>query len=475
MPHVRRAGEKPRVVILGGGFGGAYAAQTLAKRCRRGEIDLTVIDRNNYLLFYPLLVEAGVGAIEPRHVVVPLRRFMPGADFRMAEVISIDLQQQRVTFQVIGCEEEESIHYDHLVFGLGSITKIPPIPGLKEWSFQLKSLTDAVELRDRGIRLLELANTMPSEQDRRDLLRVVTVGANFTGIEFAGEYHAFLTAAAREYKNVSQSEIEMLVLEYADRILPAVDADLAGWAHDTLTKRGVDIRSKTSVTQVHERQVVLTTGQIVGTRTVVWAAGIAPNPIVAKSGLPVNERGYVDCESTLRVKGFDNVWAIGDAASVFDENGKPYAATAQNASRQGPLVAQNILATINGQDLQPFRFKPLGSFAAIGHRSAAAEVLGRNFKGFLGWFLFRGTYLMKMPTLSMKIRLALDWFLELILQSEIVQLGVHRPRNSEEKADNPPQREQPYRTEARQGISSPSSPLAGGGGQEVEGSGGIRR
>ncbi|HSI72865.1 MAG TPA: FAD-dependent oxidoreductase [Fimbriimonas sp.] len=415
-----------RVVVLGGGFGGAYAAQVLSgkKQC-----ELTVLDRNNFLLFYPLLVEAGVGALEPRHVVVPLRLFMPNADFKMAEVQSVDLSGQRVQYQVFGSSETTEIGYDHLILALGSITRIPDLPGLREYGFEFKSLTDAVDLRDRGIRLLELANTVSDEKLRRDILRHVVVGANFTGIEFAGEYHAFLCEASEHYQNVEAHEIEMIVLEHGKHILPAVRPDLSEWAERTLTKRGVDIRPQTTITEVGEDWARLTTGERLATRTVVWAAGIAPNPLIAKiEGLPLNEKGYIDCDGDLRVRGLSNVWAVGDCATVYDASGKPYAATAQSASRQGPLAAKNILAVLDGKETKRFTFKPLGAYAAIGRRAAAAEVLGHSVKGFFGWFLYRGTYLAKMPTVAMKIRIAVDWALELILKSPIVQLGVHRPR-----------------------------------------------
>jgi NADH dehydrogenase len=415
-----------RVVVVGGGFGGAYAAQVLS---RSKGIDLTVIDRNNFLLFYPLLVEAGVGALEPRHVVVPLRLFMPNADFRMGEVLEIDLKAQRVRYQIFGSPEVTEIGYDHLILALGSITRIPNLPGLKEFGFEFKSLTDAVDLRDRGIRLLELANTVADEKERRDILRHVVVGANFTGIEFAGEYHAFLSEASRHYHNVSAREIEMVVMEHGKHILPAVRPDLSAWAERTLRKRGVDIRPETTITEIGEDYALLTTGERLPTKTVVWAAGIAPNPLIAKiDGLAINEKGYIDCDADLRVKGLANVWAVGDCATVYDSLGKPYAATAQSASRQGPLAARNILALLAGKETKPFKFRPLGAYAAIGCRSAAADVLGHSVKGFLGWFLYRGTYLAKMPTWAMKIRIAVDWALELVLKSPVVQLGVHRPR-----------------------------------------------
>ena len=421
---------RKRVLILGGGFGGAYAAQKLVKALKGSEYDLTLVDRNNYLLFYPLLVEAGVGVLEPRHVVVPIRKFMPGADFRMAEVVGIDTDRREVKIQVTGHPRPEILNYDHLVIGLGSITRVPPIPGLAEHGFELKSLTDAISLRDRGIRLLELANTLASEADRRSLLRVIVVGGNFTGVELAGEYQAFLTEAAKQYSNVSPSEIEVRILELGERILPAVDGELAEWAVKTLTKRGLVIQTGNSVTEVGKDFAILKSGERLGTETVVWAAGIAPNPLLASiESLPKNQRGYVECERDLRVKGFENIWGIGDSATVYDADGKPYPATAQTASRQGPLVARNILSVIQGQSTRTFAYKLVGSFAIIGHRNAAAEFMGLKFRGFVGWFLYRGTYLAKMPTFAMKVRLAFDWFLELVLPTEVVQLGVHRVKS----------------------------------------------
>lgn len=422
------AGSKPRIVILGGGFGGAYAAHALRKHARRGDFDVVLIDRNNYLLFYPLLIEAGAGAIEPRHVVVPIRKFAPDRSFLMADVTEVDLGGSQVRYRVAGETREASLHFDHLVIALGSVTRVPTqIAGMREFGFEIKSLTDAVSLRDRAIRLLEMANTVGSKDARRDLLRTVVVGASFTGIEFAGEYEAFLKGAAREYSNIDPDEIEVIVLEHGQRILPAMPERLANWAEAALNRRGVKVLRQTSVKDVDGEGCTLTTGDRLPSQTVVWAAGIAPNPLLSQiQGLPLNEKGYIDCERTLQVRGWSNVWAIGDAATVMGENGRPYAATAQNASRQGPHVADNVCAAMEGRSLRTFNFRTLGSFAAIGNRQAVAEVFGATFTGFLGWFLFRGAYLVKMPTLALKARIAMDWALEIILPSPPAQMGIHR-------------------------------------------------
>ncbi len=236
------------MVIIGGGFGGAYAAQRLAKKAAR-DTEIVLIDRQNFLLFYPLLIEAGVGQLEPRHVTVPIRKFLgKNAKFIMAEVESVDLVGQQVGYRVEGLAESVSLHYDHLILAPGSITKLPPIPGLASHSFQLKTLRDSIEFRDRGIQLLEMANTMSDPKARRALLRIVIVGSNFSGIELAGEYMEFLTDQAKHYPNLDEADVQFVVVEYADRILPAIDSDLAVFAMRNLEKRGLIIHTRTTLT-----------------------------------------------------------------------------------------------------------------------------------------------------------------------------------------------------------------------------------
>ena len=255
-------------------------------------------------------------------------------------------------------------------------------------------------------------------------------------MELAGEYHAFMGEAMRRYPNIRKADLRTLVLEYSDRILGGTSQPLADWCETTLGKRGVEIRKGDTVTEIGEDFAQTKGGERVPTHTVVWAAGIAPNPMVEAFGFPMNEKGYIECERDLRVKGLDAVWAIGDSAHVPPKPGeKPYAATAQNATREGPLCARNIVATLNGEETKPFDFSPLGNFAAIGHKQAAAQVLGRNITGFLGWVLYRGAYLMKMPTFKLKFRLVGDWIGELLVPHEPVQLGVHERKESGEPGD----------------------------------------
>lgn len=438
MSTLLRAGAKPSVLILGGGFGGAYAAQRLSRRLPK-DWDLTVVDRNNFLLFYPLLVEACVGSLEARHVVVPTRMFLKRGRLLMAEVRSVDLQDQSAVIQVIGADETMRLHYDQLILALGSTTKLPNIPGLKEHAFQFKGLADGIDLRDRGIRLLELANTVDDPQVRRAILRVVVVGANFTGIEFAGEYQDFLVDASKAYERVSKDEISVVVLELADRILGALEPELAAYAHRHLVARGLDIRTKISLAQVGEREVTLTDGARLETYTTVWCAGISPSPLLRQvAGLPVNEQGYIDCGKDLRVAGYDNVWAVGDSAAVMDDEGKPYVATAQNATRQGTTCAANVLRSIEGEPTEPFRFNSLGSLAALGCRTAVAKVFGIKLAGFPAWFMYRTVYLFKMPSWSRRLRIMMDWTADLFMRAQPVQLGIRRAtRGVPEEAPEP--------------------------------------
>jgi len=343
----------------------------------------------------------------------------------MAEVERIDLAQQRIEFRVAGLEVAEALHFDHLILAPGSVTKFPPIPGLEEHAFQLKSLQDSIEFRDRGIRLLETANTVENREERRALLRIVIVGSNFSGIELAGEYQEFLTEQAKNYPNVDEDDVQVVVVEYADRILPAIDEDLARFARRNLEGRGVVVHTKTSLSHVCPEHVILTTGEKVSTHTTVWCAGIAPSPLLSETkDLPLDKRGYIVCRKTTQVEGYENFWAVGDSAFIPDKDGVPYAATAQNASRQGPLAAENVLRSLRGEPLREFEFTSLGSLAAIGCRTAVARVFGVKLSGFIAWWLFRTVYLMKMPSWSRRVRIVIDWTLSLFFKQEPVQLGV---------------------------------------------------
>ncbi|MBI1369545.1 MAG: NAD(P)/FAD-dependent oxidoreductase [Planctomycetes bacterium] len=425
-----RTPSSPRILIIGGGFAGAYCVSHLHRKLRPAEADITLVNRSNYFIFFPLLVEAGTGSLEPRHTVVSLRKFLKKTKIRTAEVTGIDLAARRVTAER---SDGQPMHfdYDHLVFALGSVTRLPDVPGLREHGFELKSLADAVGLRDRAIELLELADACDDPERRKALLHMVIVGANFSGVELAGEFHVFMRHAARLYPNVSPDECGVTLVEREDRILPALDRSLADYAADHLRGRGVNIRLKQSVTAIGPESATIDNGDTLAAHTVVWTAGIAPNPLIARTGLPTDPRGYIRCERDLRVEGYDHVWAIGDSAVNKDADGHAYPATAQHAVRQGKHLAANLRAVLRGEPTRPCEITNMGSLAALGCRTAVAQVFGFRIAGFPAWFMWRTVYLMKIPGWGRRIRIALDWTINLIFSHEYVQLGLHRARSDD--------------------------------------------
>ena len=418
--------RKTRVVVLGGGFAGAYCAQQLERRVDRSEVEIVLIDRRNYFIFYPLLVEAGTGSLEPRHAVVSLRHFLRHTTLRMGTVRDIDFAQRRVHFMQDAPLGESSLEYDHLVIALGSITMIPSIPGLREHGFELKELRDAVALRDRAIQLLELADATQDEEQRRALLHFVVVGGSFTGVEVAGEFDVFLKEASRDYANVRASDCQVTLVEMQKHILPALDEELGEYAAAQLQRRGIRIMTEETVSSVHTDHAICESGERLDAHTLIWAAGIAPPPLVGDLELPTDQRGYIVCERDLRVQGHEDVWAIGDCAVNIDAEGNPYPATAQHAVRQAEAAAKNIASVLRGKPAQPCDITPRGTLAALGCRTAVARIFNIKLSGFPAWFLWRTIYLFKMPGWARRLRVAIDWTMSLFFRRSVVQLGIHQ-------------------------------------------------
>jgi NADH dehydrogenase len=413
-----------RIVIVGGGFGGAYCAQKLERLFPDRAVETVLLDRNNFITFYPLLVEAGTGSLEPRHAVVSTRHFLRRTRFIMAEVIGVDFESRAVSYRLPDATRPASLTFDHLVLALGSVTMLPEVPGLHDHGFEMKSLADAVTLRDRAIRKLEHADAIDEPAERKRLLHFVVVGASFTGVEVAGEFEVFLRQACRHYPNLDPSDVSITVVEKSDRILPALDEEMGRYALRVLTRRGIDVRLNSTVTRVEPRCAELDSGEALDADTVIWCAGIAPNPLIEKLSLPTDSRGYIRCEPDLRVESFDTVWAIGDAAVNVDPNGEAYPATAQHAVRQGEELARNLARVLRGQAARPCRITNRGSLAALGCRTGVAKVFGVKLSGFSAWFLWRTVYLFKMPGWARKLRVGLDWTMDLIFPKDEVQLGL---------------------------------------------------
>ena len=415
-----------RIVIIGGGFAGAYCAQALEKRLPRATAQVLLVDRNNYFVFHPLLVEAGTGSLEPRHAVVSLRAFLRRTTFRMAEVEEVDLGRREVFCRPPGGGSSDKIPYDHLILAPGSATRLPGLPGLDVHGLEMKGLADAVMLRDRAIGMLELADASSDPALRRALLHFVVVGGNFTGVEVAGEIHSFLRDARRVYRGIKSDECRVTLVEISGRILPALDEAMAEYATARMRRCGMTVLTGASVERIERDRVALRGGESLPAHTVIWCAGIQPGALVGKVHVPVDVRGYVLCERDLRVRGFENVWAIGDCAVIPDPGGRPYPATAQHAVREGAHLARNLARALAGKPLRPFVYTSRGSLASLGCRTGVARIFGIKLSGFPAYFLWRSYYWLRMPGLARKVRVALDWTAGLLFSRDLVQLGLHR-------------------------------------------------
>lgn len=433
--ETRRSRSIPRIVIVGGGFGGAYCARALERRLEKGEAEIVLLDRNNFITFFPLLVEAGTGSLEPRHAVVSTRLFVRRTRFIMGEVEGVDFDAGEVSYRLPDEESAEKLAYDHLVLALGSVTLMPDVPGLREYGYEMKSLADAVTLRDRAIRKLEHADAVADESERGRLLHFVVVGGSFTGVEVAGEFEVFARRACRRYPNLERSDVSITLVERADRILPALDDDMGEYALRALTRRGIEVCLGTTVSRVERHRVEIDDGRLLEADTVIWCAGIAPNPLVKRLGLATDDNGYIRCRPDLRVEGIDHVWAIGDAAVNVDRDGVAYPATAQHAVRQGTACAANIVRVLRGQGARRCTIRSMGSLAALGCRTGVAKVLGVKLSGFPAWFLWRTVYLAKMPGWARKLRVALDWTIDMVFPKDEVQLGLagRTPRDAKDE------------------------------------------
>ncbi len=416
--------KKPptRIVVLGGGFAGATVARELEKIFHsRSDLEITLVDQENYSLFTPLLPEVPSGALEPKHIVSPLRAFLRYAYVRQAEVKRIDLAQRLVT--AAHCSECEIVHfpYDHLVLALGSVTNFFGLAGVASHALQMKSLADATALHAHVIDKFEHANMYSAR--RQELLTFVVAGGGFAGVETAAELNDFIQKADQFYPDVRKEDFRVMLIHSGARILPEVGESLSAYALDKLCSRGVDVRLQTRIAGYSEGRVRLSSGEEIASRTLIWTAGTKANPLLATLDLPKTAGGRLIVDDALRVKGVPGVWAIGDCAAVPDlTTGQTCPPTAQHAIRQARRLARNITAVITGDTPKPFRYKPIGVLAGLGRRSAVAEVFGLKFSGFFAWWLWRTAYLLKLPGAERKVRVALDWTLDLVFPRDIVYL-----------------------------------------------------
>jgi NADH dehydrogenase len=413
---------RTQIVILGGGFGGVYTAMHLEKLLAHApEFDITLVNRENFFLFTPMLHEVAASDLDITHIVNPIRKLLHRANFFEGDVEYIDLPNQRVSVSHGYEPHTHELPYDHLVLALGSITNFLNLPGLEDHALTMKSLGDAIYIRNRLIANLEEACSECAVQGRAPLLTVVVAGGGFAGVETIAGINDFLRESVRFYPNLSEEMLRIVLVHPGAVILPELGPKLGAYAQKKLLQRGVDIRTNTRVTGVTEHEVTLSDGSTIPSSTVVWTAGTSPNPLL--TALPcAKERGRVMVNEYMEVPEWPGVWALGDCALVPDpKTGTPYPPTAQHALRQGKVLAGNLTATLRGGQKKPFIFSTLGQLAAIGKRTGVANILGVNFSGFIAWWLWRTIYLSKLPRVEKKLRVMLDWTLDLIFSKDLVQ------------------------------------------------------
>ncbi|HEV7180199.1 MAG TPA: NAD(P)/FAD-dependent oxidoreductase [Candidatus Baltobacteraceae bacterium] len=426
-----------RILILGGGFAGISVAQRLESRLRPHEAEIVLVSRENFSLFTPMLPEVSSGALDVRQVATPIRSQLRRTQFILADVTEIDAGRNRVSIEHILTRESEDLTYDQLVVALGSSTSTFNLPGVAERVFALKTLEDAGILRNRIVWLLELADSTSDQEQRRRLLTLVVVGGGFTGVEAAGEFVELFHSVVRYYPRIKLADIRLVLVEGGPVLLSGLPAKMGRYSYDALLRRKVEIITSDGVAGADDRGLVLQSGRRIETATIVWSAGVTPSATVANSSLPRTKHGALLVEENFRVKGTTNVWAAGDCAAIPNGEGGTYPATAQHAIREGPVLADNIVAALRGGALTRFRFHSLGMMASLGARKAVAQLPGdRVLTGFLAWFLWRSYYLLRLPGLDRKLRVAFDWTLDLLFPRDIAELRVYT-RHAQSSAADP--------------------------------------
>jgi NADH dehydrogenase len=426
-----------RVLILGGGFAGLNTAAHLEKLLAgRPDIRITLVSRDNYSLFTPMLAEVAGGGIEPSHIVNPIRGSLKRTEFREGIVRRIDLVNQVVETEHPQSHEPSTLMYDRLVIALGSVTNYRGLAGVKEHAFGLKTMADAQAIRDHVLGVLEQAALIEDPAQRACMLTFVIAGGGFSGAELCGALQDFVERALRLYPTIDPAEIRLVLAHPGPRILPEVSDELGEYAGAALERRGVEVRLNTRVRSATAHSVTLGGDETLLTHTLVWTAGTSPSPALRGIACEVDGRGAVKVDSYLEVPEWPGVFALGDCASIPDpRTGKPYPPTAQHAIREATIAARNVAASFGVGEAEQFVFDTIGQLAVLGHRNAVAELKGWRFSGFLAFWMWRTVYWAKLPRLDRQIRVAVDWTLDLLFPPDTVQLGSgRRPTEEDEHA-----------------------------------------
>ena len=443
-----------RVVVLGGGYAGVAAAQTLEQELAdHPDIGIYLVSETNYLIHTPMLSEVSASAVNAQNISPTLRSFFERVQVIQGNVAAIDVEDKVIRFAADSRSAHQAIHFDHMVFAVGSVPNFFGNKEIEREAFTFKSLDDAVLIRNQIIDMFERADLEADAARRRQMLTFVVAGGGFAGVELLGGINDFARGICAYFPNINPHEVRTVLVHSRERILPELSETLGEFARQKLAERGVEFQLGVRVTGARRGGVVIG-DNIIPADTFIWTAGNRPSPILGTLGLDLNKRGQLIANSHLQVEGSTYLWAAGDCAQIPDlTTGNDAPPTAQHALREGKVVGYNVAASLKGHPTKAFRFKALGSLAALGHQLAVAEIFGLRFSGFLAWLMWRGIYLSKLPTLQKQVRVLLDWVLDLFFPPDIVQtVHFNRPDRVRER----------HAHEMNQTIVDPNS---GGGGE----------
>lgn len=419
--------RQKRIVVLGAGFAGMFAAKHLRRLAPR-DVEVELVNEVNYFVFQPLLPEVAAGNISASDAVSPLRLLLPGVKFRLARVRSVHFRRNLVQVTDETNHSVTDIPYDHLVLAPGQIVDLTRFPGLAEHAVTMKTLSDAYRLRNQVINCLEQADVTDDPALKRRLLTFVVVGAGFSGVETIGEMKDLIDGSLRFYPHIERDEIRMILVEYAARILPELPDDLAAYTARKLVQRGIETWLKTALKSASAAAVEMADGRIIETKTIVATIGTAPSPLVRELKLDM-QWGRIKVDGTMRVTGHSNVWALGDAALIPlppqpNAPERHAAPTAQFAVREALVLARNVVATLSGGKLKEFDYTPKGSLASIGCHKAVAVLMGIRLSGTPAWLLWRMFYIAMLPGLVTKVRVLMNWLLDHFFPRSTVQIDI---------------------------------------------------
>ncbi|MGN9906352.1 NAD(P)/FAD-dependent oxidoreductase [Phytohabitans sp. LJ34] len=425
-----------RILVVGAGHVGLYAALRMSKKLRAREAEVTVVDPQPHMTYQPFLPEAAAGNISPRHSVVPLRRELKHCKIVSGAVTRIEHSRKTATVQpIIGPPLE--IEYDQIIVAPGSVSRTLPIPGLREHGIGFKTIGEAIYLRNHVLDRLDVAAVTTDPETRRRALTFVFVGGGYAGIEALAEMEDMSRDALKYYPELNVGDMHWVLVEATQRVLPEVDRDMGAYTVQQLLKRGLDIRLDTRLESCVDGVVKLSDGDSFASDTIVWTAGVKPSPMLDNTDLPRDDRRRITCLPTLQVVDGDTVvegaWSAGDCAAVPDLTGPPgtfCSPSAQHAVRQAVRMADNIRAVIRGKEPVPYKHKHVGSVASLGLHKGVAQVYGIKLKGPLAWFMHRTYHVSRIPSFNRKVRVVIDWTLAFFLRREVVALGqLHDPRD----------------------------------------------